>query len=58
MAFGLGVLRLSSQDFWMTTPREIAAAMNAFGAEAAPMRRDGFARLMRMFPDAGEKRDG
>lgn len=59
IAFGLGVLRLSSKDFWMTTPREIAAAMDALGGgAAATMPREGLGRLMKLFPDGTEGRDG
>jgi uncharacterized phage protein (TIGR02216 family) len=53
MAFGLGRLRLSSRDFWALTPRELAAASEAFaGPAAAPPDRAALDRLMRRFPDA------
>ena len=38
MRLGFGVLRLSSQEFWGLTPRELAAA---FGGERARTRRAG-----------------
>lgn len=56
MAFGLGVLRLSSRDFWALTPRELFhAAEGVYGPAAPPMSRGAFDALMRAFPD-GEKR--
>jgi uncharacterized phage protein (TIGR02216 family) len=52
MAFGFGVLRLSPRDFWAMTPREMAAAMRAFGIERrAPMTGGDLDKLMRRFPD-------
>lgn len=56
-AFGFAVLRLSSQDFWAMTPREIAAAMGA-GGRPAPFARDRLAGLMAMFPDRRLDGDG
>jgi uncharacterized phage protein (TIGR02216 family) len=52
MAFGLGVLRLSPNDFWSMSPRELAAAYEGvYGAP--PERADGFdlQALMLAFPD-------
>lgn len=55
MAFGLGVLRLSSRDFWAMTPRELAsAAEGVYGRAGGAPSRDTLAALMRAFPD-GEK---
>jgi uncharacterized phage protein (TIGR02216 family) len=52
MGFGLGVLRLSPDAFWRTTPRELAmAAREIFGAVDAPLRRATFLDLMRRYPD-------
>lgn len=54
MAFGLGVLRLSSREFWaMTLPELSAAARGALGLEpgGAPFDRDVLAGLMARFPD-------
>jgi uncharacterized phage protein (TIGR02216 family) len=52
MRFGFGVLRLAPAAFWAMTPREMAAALAAFGAgHDAPLRRGGLAALMRRFPD-------
>lgn len=55
MAFGLGVLRLSSDTFWAMTLRELeAAASGVFGPPslwAAPTRRE-FTALMKAYPDA------
>lgn len=59
MAFGFGILKLSSAEFWAMTPREIACAMRAFAPVAAqPIAREGFERLMRRFPDKGNHDDG
>lgn len=33
MRFGLGRLHISPRDFWAMTPRELAAAMGAVGAD-------------------------
>ena len=52
MAFGLGRLRLSSEEFWAMTPRELAAAMEPFTpGRASPAGRDALAQMMRDFPD-------
>jgi len=52
MGFGLGVLRLASDAFWRTTPRELAAAMQAvLGSRALPIDRASFAALRARFPD-------
>lgn len=53
MAFGLGRLRWPPEQFWEATPREIAAALQAFqpqaGAEAPS--RSALAELMAAHPD-------
>lgn len=49
MQLGIGVLRLSPRDFWLSTPREIAAA---FADAAAPLGRADLDGLMQRFPDA------
>lgn len=52
MAFGLGVLRLSSSDFWAMSPCELAAAWE--GVYGAPHEGAGppdLQSLMRAFPD-------
>ena len=52
IGFGLGVLRLSPDAFWRTTPRELAAAMEAvFGSRAGPIDVSSFAALRARFPD-------
>jgi len=53
MAFGFGVLRRSSAEFWAMTPRELGAAMDgAYGrAGAGPLPRDTLDTLMSAFPD-------
>lgn len=51
MAFGFGVLRLSSREFWRFTPCELAAAIRALGGESAPLSRDTLNELIARFPD-------
>lgn len=51
MAFGFGVLRLSSREFWTLTPRELAAAVRALFGEAAPVSRTALNELLARFPD-------
>ena len=52
MAFGLGVLRRSSVEFWAMTPRELASASDAiFGKPRDPLSRSVLGALMRNFPD-------
>ncbi len=53
MAFGFGVLRRSSVEFWAMTPRELAAAMQgACGrGPAASIERATLEFLMTAFPD-------
>ncbi|OYU49045.1 MAG: hypothetical protein CFE31_06580 [Rhizobiales bacterium PAR1] len=54
MAFGLGVLRLSSIDFWHLTIPEFRAAARGVRGEfdlAEPLPRGAFAALMQRFPD-------
>lgn len=48
MRLGLGVLRLPPEQFWRTTPREIAAA---FGPLHQGFDRKSFEQLMRDHPD-------
>lgn len=52
IGFGLGVLRLSPDQFWRMTPRELACAVKAArGSIQEPMKRESLDALMRMFPD-------
>ena len=52
MAFGLGVLRQSSQNFWAMTPRELQHALDGVhGVAAKGPTRDMLAGLMAAFPD-------
>lgn len=51
MAFGFGVLRLSSREFWGLTPRELAAAFGSGRGRGEPPSRDGLSEMMRRFPD-------
>jgi uncharacterized phage protein (TIGR02216 family) len=53
MAFALGVLRWSPEEFWRATPRELAAAIEGArgGRPLEPTSRDALARLMDRYPD-------
>jgi len=51
MAFGFGVLRLSSSEFWQLTPRELASAVRALLGEARPLSRGTLNELITRFPD-------
>jgi uncharacterized phage protein (TIGR02216 family) len=52
LALGLGVLRLSPDQFWRTTPRELAAALHGlFGEPAPPLDRAALAALCARYPD-------
>ena len=55
MTFGFGVLRLSSEQFWMMTPREIFAALEGvYGRAREHIGRDALQTLMSHFPDIGK----
>ncbi|MGL4324319.1 MAG: rcc01693 family protein [Beijerinckiaceae bacterium] len=55
MAFGLGVLRHSSRNFWQFTPHEIAAAWRGmYGDAPSLLTRSELDALLHIFPD--EKR--
>ncbi len=51
IGFGLGVLRLSPEQFWRMTPRELAYAIEAVTGRTAPLDRSGLAALMKRYPD-------
>jgi uncharacterized phage protein (TIGR02216 family) len=54
LAFGFGVLRLSSRDLWAMTPRELNAAFEGvYGRRSAAPRLADFAELMAAYPDEG-----
>jgi uncharacterized phage protein (TIGR02216 family) len=48
---GLGVLRLSPEQFWRMTPRELAYAIEALTGRGAPLSRLTLMELMTRFPD-------
>ncbi|MGB5084840.1 MAG: rcc01693 family protein [Methylocystis silviterrae] len=53
MAFGLGVLRLTSHDFWSMTPRELfCAAEGVYGIAPSAPSRAALEVMMRQFPDS------
>ena len=51
IGFGLGVLKLSPEQFWRMTPRELAYAIEAVRGGAAPINRDAMRDLMKRYPD-------
>jgi len=51
IGFGLGVLKLSPEQFWRMTPRELACAIEAVSGRAPPLDRDALAHLMKRYPD-------
>jgi uncharacterized phage protein (TIGR02216 family) len=52
LAIGLGVLRLSPEQFWRMTPREFAAALRGlYGDPAPPLDRATLDALATRFPD-------
>jgi uncharacterized phage protein (TIGR02216 family) len=55
LAVGLGVLRLSPEQFWKMTPRELAAALHGlYGEASAPLDRKRFDTLAARYPDRRE----
>jgi uncharacterized phage protein (TIGR02216 family) len=55
LAIGLGVLRLSPEQFWRMTPREFAAALRGlYGDPAPPFDRAVLDALVKRFPDTNE----
>ena len=55
IGFGLGVLKLSPDEFWRMTPRELALAAKALNPHGALGRAD-LTQLMKRFPDGGHIR--
>lgn len=51
IGFGLGQLRLSPEQFWRMTPRELAYAIEAVTGRSAPLDRGSLAQLMKRYPD-------
>jgi uncharacterized phage protein (TIGR02216 family) len=51
IGFGLGVLRLSPEQFWRMTPRELSYAIEALTGRTASLDRGGLAELMKRYPD-------
>jgi uncharacterized phage protein (TIGR02216 family) len=48
---GSAVLRLSPEQFWRMTPRELAYAIEAASGRSAPLDRNALAQLMARYPD-------
>jgi len=51
IGFGLGVLRLSPEQFWGMTPRELACAIEVVNGHGAPLDRAALKQLMARYPD-------
>lgn len=51
IGIGLGVLRLSPQQFWSMTPRELGYAIEAVAGRSPPLDRGTLAQLMKRYPD-------
>lgn len=51
IGFALGVLRISPEQFWRMTPRELALAIEAVSGRAAPLDRASLNDLMMRYPD-------
>lgn len=51
IGIGLCVLRLSPQQFWSMTPRELAYAIEALTGRSPPLDRGAFTQLMKRYPD-------
>jgi uncharacterized phage protein (TIGR02216 family) len=51
IGIGFGVLRLSPQQFWSMTPRELAYAIEAVTGHSSPLNRGTLAQLMTRYPD-------
>lgn len=51
IGFGLGVLRLSPEQFWRMTPRELAYAIEAVRGRSAPLDRAALDAMMKRYPD-------
>jgi uncharacterized phage protein (TIGR02216 family) len=53
MRFGLGRLRLSSDQFWAMTPVELAAGAHSFsGWDTSSLSLSALQEMMRQYPDA------
>lgn len=51
IGFALGALRLSPQQFWSMTPRELGYAIEAVIGHASPIDRGTLTKLMKDHPD-------
>ncbi|HET9685836.1 MAG TPA: rcc01693 family protein [Pseudolabrys sp.] len=51
IGFGLGVLRLSPDQFWRMTPRELACAIETIAGSTAPFNRSTLNDLIKRYPD-------
>jgi uncharacterized phage protein (TIGR02216 family) len=51
IGFGLGVLKLSPEQFWRMTPRELGLALQAARGRGASLDRASLQDLMKRYPD-------
>ena len=51
IGFGLGVLKLSPEQFWRMTVRELAYAIEAVSGRGAPLDRAALKQMMARYPD-------
>lgn len=51
IGFGLGVLRLSPDQFWRMTPRELACAIETVAGPTVPFNRSKLNDLIKRYPD-------
>jgi uncharacterized phage protein (TIGR02216 family) len=51
IGFGLGVLKLSPDDFWRMTPRELACALETASGRGPPLDRATLTDMMTRYPD-------
>jgi uncharacterized phage protein (TIGR02216 family) len=51
IGFGLGVLRLSPDQFWRMTPRELACAIETITGRTVPFNRSTLNDLVKRYPD-------
>jgi uncharacterized phage protein (TIGR02216 family) len=51
IGFGLGVLRLSPEQFWRMTPRELSCAIETVTGRTPLLDRSALVDLMKRYPD-------
>ena len=56
IGFAFSVLRLTPEQFWRMTPRELSHAIEAVSGRSAPLDRGILTQLMKRYPDVGPRR--